>query len=76
MVAVPQDCDNHDDDCNKEHKKNIFRRAATMADKRTSMEKFIEKFWKLNITNIEEANKDKKKLSIKEIDGIVHDMIH
>lgn len=47
-----------------------------MADKRTSMEKFIEKFWKLNITNKEEANENKKKLSIKEVDAIVHDMIH
>lgn len=52
----------------------IFRRKATMKDNRTAMERFIDRFWLVNIERIEES--EERELSILEIDGIVHDLIH
>jgi len=38
------------------------------------MEKFIDKFWQQNVTRKEEI--EERKLSIYEVDHIIHDLIH
>ena len=58
----------------KKDDKVVFRRLQSMKDTKTAMEKFIDKFWQINVTRVEEEQQ--KELKVAELDSIVHDMIH
>ena len=45
-----------------------------MKDNRTAIDKFIEKYWMLNVTRREAA--EERELTTKELDMVVHDFIH
>lgn len=45
-----------------------------MKDQRSAMDKFIDKFWLLNVTRYEAS--EARILKVAELDAIVHDMIH
>ena len=52
----------------------IYRRTKSMKDGRTVMERFIDQFWLVNVTR--EEDDAQREFTIKEIDDIVHKLIH
>ena len=62
-------------DLNADNKKNqVYRRKETMKDTRNAMEKYIDRFWTINVNRVEKE-KDRE-LKVAELDQIVHDFIH
>lgn len=58
----------------KDVEEDKFRRSATMKDNRTAMERYIDKYWLLNVERMEKA--EEREFTVAEIDQIVHNMLH
>ena len=59
---------------NKVAQRKMYRRAATLRDNRTVMDKFIDQFWLVNVEREEKLLE--KEFTVMQIDEKVHQMIH